>query len=551
MSVTRPFKMEAETAVALAGTAFAAVLLVLTAMDAGPLWRDEINTLNVAQMPSLKESWHLESFPPLWLLLLRGCSCLGLAGSDAGIRVLGLYVGLIFLALLWLCSRWTGGRAPILSVALLGSLPAFIFIIGANRAYGLANCLLVLSFGMIWRMVDFPSRARILLAGLACLLFVHCIYYDIVFLGAMLAGAGLVAIRRRQWKTLGAVAGIGALSGASLLIYLPNFRQGSVSGSLFQEPSIGFSTLWQKLGIALTARSSAHPDGPSGPEIWLWLGLILFGAVVALWLQRPHGQPTPEQEPEAPVGARSRADLALFCVVSLLLGAAGYFLFLLRLHYLTQAWYYVELASLGAISLDGILGANWPALRPWGLLRIGFMVVMMTWCADAAWEEAHTRRSNLDLIAAVLDKQASAGDLIVVQSAWEGITFDRYYHGQARWVTVPPIDSHKIHRSDLVWEKMNEPDSMAPVLREIADTLQGGNSVWVVGNLQLKHLNQPPPSSLPVKRWLTSLNYWSAQVTVLLQDHARQEQVLDIPATGPVSHLENLPVRKFSGYRPD
>ena len=153
----------AETIAALAGTAFSAILLALTAMYAGPLWRDETNTINVAQMPSLKELWNnlpFESFPPLWPLLLRGCGFLGLVDSDADIRALGLCVGLFFLAALWLCSRWMGGRAPILSIALLGSLPAFIFIVGANRAYGLANCLLVLSFGMIWRMVESPSRSR-------------------------------------------------------------------------------------------------------------------------------------------------------------------------------------------------------------------------------------------------------------------------------------------------------------------------------------------------------------------------------------------------------
>jgi uncharacterized membrane protein YhhN len=138
---------------------------------------------------------HCESFPPLWPLLLRGCGFLGLAGSDASIRVL--------------------------SIGLLGSLPAFVFIVGANRAYGLASCLLVLSFGMIWRMVELPSRSRILWAGLACFLFAHCVYYDVVFLCARLSGAAVVAVRRRQWKTLGALAGIGAVSGASLAMYLP------------------------------------------------------------------------------------------------------------------------------------------------------------------------------------------------------------------------------------------------------------------------------------------------------------------------------------------
>ena len=189
------------------------------------------------------------------------------------------------------------------------------------------------------------------------------------------------------------------------------------------------------------------------------------------------------QEAAAAVAVRVRADLALFCVVSMLFGVLGYLAFLLRLHYLTQTWYYVEMLSLCAISLDGLLGANWPALRPWGLFRIGFMVVMMTWGARSAWEEAHTRRSNVDLIAAVLDKNASAGDLIVVQGAWEGITFNRYYHGRAHWVTVPPIDSHKVHRNDLVLEKMNQRDSMAPVLHEITNALRSGNSVWVVGHV--------------------------------------------------------------------
>jgi hypothetical protein len=156
-----------ETAAALAGTAFPALLLLLAAMYAGPLWRDEVNTINVAQMPSLPELWNnlsFESFPPLWPLLLRGFGFLGMAGSDESIRVLGLYVGLSFLALLWWCSRRTGARAPMLSLALLGSLPAFVFTVGSNRAYGLASCLLVLSFGMIWRMVVLPSKSRILLA---------------------------------------------------------------------------------------------------------------------------------------------------------------------------------------------------------------------------------------------------------------------------------------------------------------------------------------------------------------------------------------------------
>ena len=556
MSLTRLPKLGAETAVALAGTAFSAMLLVLTAMYAGPLWRDETNTINVAQMPSLKELWnnmHCESFPPLWPLLLRGCGFLGLAGSDASIRVLGLYVGLFFLASLWLCSRWMRCRAPILSVGLLGSLPAFVFIVGSNRAYGLASCLLVLSFGMIWRMVELPSRSRILWAGLVCFLFAHCVYYDVVFLCAMLSGAAVVAIRRQQWKTLGALAGIGAVSSASMVMYLPIvpiIHRGSTY-LMNQVPFFNFSILWYKLSSALTARSSAHPPRFDGSEIWLWVVLLLVGSVVAFTIQRTRGGQAQNPEAAATSTARPCADLALFCVVSMLFGTAGYMAFLMKLQYLTQAWYYVEMLCLCVISLDGILGANWPALCPWGLLRIGLMAGMITWSAGSAWEEAHTRRSNVDLIAAVLNKKASEGDLIVVQDAWNGITFDRYYHGQAHWVTVPPIDSHKVHRNDLILEKLKQPDPMAPVLREVTSTLRGSNSVWIVGFMAgapPKPLSPPAPQT---HEWLPYLNYWSAQVMVLLQDHALREGVLDIPVNEPIGFLENLSVLRFSGYKPD
>jgi hypothetical protein len=554
MSLKRLPRPRVETAAALIGTAFSAILLVLTAMNAGPLWRDEINTLSMAQMPSLKDLWNnlpFESFPPLWPLLLRACGHLGLPDTDAGIRVLGLCVGLSFLASLWLCSRWMGGRAPILSIALLGSLPAFLFIVGANRAYGLAGCLLVLSFGMIWRTVESPTKSRVLGCGFICLLFAHCVYYDIVFLCAMLSGAAVVVIRRRQWKLLGALTGIGAACGASLAIYLPIIRRGSVYVPMNQDPDFNFATLWNRLGVALTARSSARVEDSAGPEIWIWVVLLMCGLLAALVAQRAWESQKQNQETAMASAVRVHADLALFCVASMILGAVGYSAFVLRLHYVTQAWYYVGMLSLCAVSLDGLLNANWPALRPWGLLRIGLLAAMMTWSARSAWEEAHTRRSNVDLIASVLGRKAAAGDLIVVQGAWEGITFNRYYHGQARWVTVPPIDSHKVHRTDLIMEKLHQPDPMAPVLQEITDTLREGNNVWIVGNMVMVDPTASPSSNPPAALWLSSYFDWCGQVTTRLQKSALQAQALEIPVDEPVNHLENLPVCQFRGYRSD
>lgn len=544
----RKLRLDAETWVALLATAFSAVLLLLTAMHAGPLWRDEVNTINVAQMPTLHDLWHFltcESFPPFYPLLLRCCSAIGLAGSDLSIRLLGLSVGWLVLGSFWLCARWLGGRVPTLSIALIGFLPAFIFIAGANRAYGLATILLVLSFASLWRLLQKPSRGRILLAAVSCLLFAHCVYYDVFFLAAMLAGAALVTWRRRQWRTLGWLVGIGAVSAGSLALYLPIVQAGSVYVPLLKWPYFSMNTLWDALRDAVTARSSSEPNR-IGPEIRVWGMLVLAGAAAAAAAQV--ARPTAKSSPDL-AAAAARADRALYCLTSLFLGVAGLMYFLFQLQYWTQPWYYIEMLCLVAVALDGLLAADWPALFPWGGLRIVFLLAMMGWSLKAAWTEAHTRRSNLDLVAAVLTKQAVAGDLIVVHSLWEGITFNRYYHGAAQWETVPRVDSHLVHRNDLVWKDMvDATNTMKPVLREALTTLQTGHTVWFVGpvyNIQ----PFPPGRAWPTSWWLSYAAYWNAQISSLLLEHATREQLLDIPIGGPICRLENLTLVEFTGYQ--
>jgi len=563
MSLRRIPTLGTETAVALIGTVFSAMLLVVTAMNAGPMWRDEINTFNLAHMPSLRDIWNnlpFDSCPLLWLLVLRGSGMLGLTNHDIGIRILGLLVGLFFLASLWLCQHSIGGRAPTLSIALLGGLPAFIFIVGANRAYGLASCLLVLSFGTIWRIVDSPTKSRILSAGFICLLFTQCLYYDVVFLGAMLAAGALVAIRRQHWKILWTMAGIGLVAGASLLIYLSTFHRLPEYLPFWRSPFFRAATIWNGLGDVLAARSSASNAAANSAQVWIWIALLLAGIIVAVVMQRTGVGQTSKAKIASNSATPERTDLALFCVASVVLGIVGYFGYLLKLQFFMQPWYYVQILILCAISLDGILTAGWPEFRPWGLARIGFLALMMTLNAGPAWVEAHTRRSNVDVVAAFLSHNARVGDLIVMQDAWEGITFDRYYRGQAQWLTVPPIDSHDVHRIDLVMAEMNQPEAMTPVLHALTDTLASGNHVWVVGSIPMARWEDAPPgptplpplpSEMPTRWWGGSYSsWWNQQVTTLLLDHAQQGKVETIAAPEPVNHFEDVSVARFTGYKP-
>jgi hypothetical protein len=164
------------------------------------------------------------------------------------------------------------------------------------------------------------------------------------------------------------------------------------------------------------------------------------------------------------------------------------------------------------------------------------------------------------VVAAFLSHNASASDLIVVQDAWEGVTFNRYYRGQAQWITVPPIDSHEVHRIDLAIAKMNQPEAMTPVLDAITNTLASGNHVWVVGYIPIARWKDAPPGPTPLPPrpsemrtgwWMGSyLYWWNQQVTTLLLDHAQQGQMETIAAPGPVNHFENVLVARFAGYKP-
>ncbi|HEY2122629.1 MAG TPA: hypothetical protein VGH07_03465, partial [Chthoniobacterales bacterium] len=59
---------------ALLGTGLVICLHWIFATHAGGLWRDEVNTVSVANLPSLSELWnHIEfdSFPIVWPLIIR------------------------------------------------------------------------------------------------------------------------------------------------------------------------------------------------------------------------------------------------------------------------------------------------------------------------------------------------------------------------------------------------------------------------------------------------------------------------------------------------
>ena len=507
---------------------------------AGGLWRDEINTVEISSLPSLGDIWknlQFDSFPMLWFLVVRTWTKLGLE-SDLMLRLLGCLVGLGIIAMLWINARRCKISLPIFSLALLVFSPTVLRFGDSMRAYGFGTFLFLVTFGMIWKVIEAPTRKNIFLAAVAAVLSVHALYYNAVLLLAIGSGAMVVALRHRNWKQFSIVLGIGMIAAISILPYLGTIRGAADWNMLVQNLDFDFSAFWEKISEAIGAAGSQM--------VWIWTALLIFGLVMGLWIQ---------WQPQKFRAAVRERDLALFSLTVLLVGVVGYFIFLKLLKYFTSPWYYVALMALVAVALETIFSILM-AFKAARILRIIFVVAVVTLTFRTTLAASRTRFTNIDSIARELNQKAAREDFILLDLWYLGLPFQRYYQGAANWMTLPPISFHKFHRYDLIKEKMMAPtqlEAIRPVLEKIAETLRAGHRVWIVGSFDVPDPGQPPPVLPPAPQspwgWADGpyAEAWMLQVGYFIQTLNPVFQKIEIPSDDPVSKNEHMPLFLFQG----
>ena len=139
-------------------------------------------------------------------------------------------------------------------------------------------------------------------------------------------------------------------------------------------------------------------------------------------------------------------------------------------------------------------------------------------------------------------QQAVPGDVVVVNPWYYGVSFRRYYHGAAPWMTVPPIADVRYHRFDLVKDEMQKPQAMAPVLEQMERTLRSGHRVFLLGRMPTWELAQNPKEP-------TIAIVWGNQVVSFLQTHATSTQNYAESADAlPVNPFEDMRLITLSGW---
>jgi hypothetical protein len=515
-----------EFVAAVALSILAVALLIVHATHAGGLWRDECDTVATATLPfpDLLRYFQFDALPLSFLIALRGYVAIA-GNNDASLRLLGVLIGIGLLAIAWWSARRLRIDAPLVFIALVILNPAFLIWGTTVRGYGLACVTIVFAFAATGKFLTHGTTRDAVLMGIAFVAAVQCLVSNTVLVFAISAGAIGVSLYRRQLKAAAMIAGALGAAALSFLPYLATYSK------------TGWHVVLQTT-VTLSALSSAFLDSLGGNKLALaWVVLIVVAAIVcASHLAKKNSSPLPA-----------------YALLVALFSVAGLCVFLKVLRYIPQQWYFLPLISLLAVALDLTLMSNATstAVRA---IKFCVCVVAVAITCSLSWPALTARQSNIDLAAHWLGAHARNNDLVVVNPWFVGVSFDRYYRGAAPWITVPMMNERRIHRYDLLQEKMTEDDPVKDIRSTIESTLRGDGRVYLVGGVHLLEKNEQPlvlPPAPKSKYGWSLLPYivvWSQQIGGLLQAHA--QTVAEVPPfSDNVNPEENVPLWQAEGWR--
>jgi hypothetical protein len=340
----------------------------------------------------------------------------------------------------------------------------------------------------------------------------QCLFFNGALVPAIiLAGTVVLLLHRRiKWTLL-----LLCVAGACATTYIPYllkiyFHKRGPQVHISRPVSASFGQqLQQTLADACGVPNSVMP--------WIWLGIVLLSVggatwrLSGIWGERP----------------ASQRDMLLFGVITICASIPLYYAFARFVHRPPQARYHLAIFCLIASAADLLL-ANLFHLFWLRLARFATVLGVTLMLPYAAWPAVVERQTNIDIVAQKLEKDAGPNDVIVINWWSLGISFNWYYHGSTRWMTLPEIREHRVHRYDLLRKKMAEPFPFEDVQQAVAAALQSGNRVWIVNRFNVR-------------------SAWTRQFDTFLQRHPTKSRVI-IPAQPAVSAQETTLLRVAEGW---
>ncbi len=526
------FLKRAEFFVALLLSLLVFFLLVVRAQHAGALWRDECTSMRLAELTTVEPLRDRLPYTLLFPAIVRIHTAL-FGASDMSMRIFGAAVGVLFIGIAWINTRVMRTGPPLVLLALIGLNSTFL-VWGTNvRGYGLGTVIVIFAAGLAASLLILRSTwkiAALLLAGLCA---PHLLVHDAPLIAAIICATIIISLLRKDRQLAFILCAVVVVIVAACL---PFFGASAYRDShIILKFRTSFLGAWQSLKMAF--------GQPVRVTSTLWAGIFFAALIGAIWRLR-------ETRSE---NSSTERDLFWFALLVSVATVIGFFVFLRLLDYWPHRWYYLPLLGAFAVAIDLIFDIA-SRLRPVRWARLVLISAVAPALAFFAWPALLERQTNIDLIATNLENTATADDLIVINPWDHGVSFNRYYHGAAPFVTVPMMDEHRIHRYDMVKAKMMSANALDDLLEKIAATLATGHRVWLVGGAQLLRPNEIPHLLPPAPQsefgWSNDAyrNSWSQQLGAFFQAHAGHLDVT--PAPGEYTNeVEKDDVWLFEGWR--
>jgi hypothetical protein len=416
--------------------------------------------------------------------------------------------------------------------------PTFFRFSSGVRAYSLGVVLLLLMVGLLWRLMERPTIKRALLAALGAVLAVQTTYFNVPMLVAISAAAGIVCLRRRAWKALGLLAAVDAVAALSMLPYLARIQGDKEWSTLTQIP---IDATW-----AFSCFQEAVEKGLTGlPMLWIWISLLVIAIGAFAYQISPRPIPTLSALTEVP----------LFGLAAMAAGVVCFYGFLKFLGQHTTVWYYVSIMALLAILADVAIQGLLRAHSTWRWVQVGLVAVVALWIGPSTWQVAHSRWTNIDLVADKLRTAAGPNDFIVVTNWYMGASFARYYTGSTPWSTAPGLDHQRYQDGMSFLKAMHTREAMKPVLEQIGRALASGNRVWLVGSV-VPCAPGEVPGDAPANSGNAAqsvvgryADLWQQHVYYYLKTHAGHVDSIAVPSEDPITSFEMMPLCLVQGWR--